>query len=71
MPTAREPIAVIGLGCRFAAGIDSPVDSLLAVMLRRTLSERLRIGLPTSLLWNRPTISDITEYLAEQRRSDH
>ncbi|MEU4534885.1 type I polyketide synthase [Streptosporangium sp. NPDC023825] len=46
------------------------VDSLLAVMLRRTLSERLRISLPMSLLWNRPTVSDITDYLAEQRRSD-
>ncbi|MEU8386316.1 acyl carrier protein, partial [Streptosporangium sp. NPDC048865] len=54
----RRPLAEMG------------VDSLLAVMLRRTLSERLRIGLPASLLWNRPTVSDITDYLAEQRRSD-
>ncbi|WP_440099114.1 type I polyketide synthase [Streptosporangium sp. H16] len=54
----RRPLAEIG------------VDSLLAVMLRRTLSERLRISLPMSLLWNRPTVSDITDYLAEQRRSD-
>lgn len=54
----RRPLAEMG------------VDSLLAVMLRRTLSERLRIGLPMSLLWNHPTVSDITDYLAEQRRSD-
>ncbi|MFF3439405.1 beta-ketoacyl reductase [Streptosporangium sp. NPDC002721] len=54
----RRPLAEMG------------VDSLLAVMLRRTLSERLRVGLPMSLLWNRPTVSDITDYLAEQRRSD-
>ncbi|MGS2644852.1 type I polyketide synthase [Streptosporangium sp. G12] len=54
----RRPLAEIG------------VDSLLAVMLRRTLSERLGISLPMSLLWNRPTVSDITDYLAEQRRSD-
>ncbi|MGV9325864.1 type I polyketide synthase [Streptosporangium sandarakinum] len=46
------------------------VDSLLATLLRSRLQERLGLTLPATLLWNRPAISDIADYLAELRAAD-
>ncbi|MGW5486691.1 type I polyketide synthase [Streptosporangium sandarakinum] len=54
----RRPLAELG------------VDSLLATLLRSRLQERLGLTLPATLLWNRPAISDIADYLAELRAAD-
>lgn len=41
------------------------VDSLLSESIRQRLGQRFRIALPSSLLWERPTITAVTGYLAD------
>ncbi|UMP07614.1 beta-ketoacyl reductase [Amycolatopsis sp. EV170708-02-1] len=43
---------------------EAGVDSLLATVLRLELEKVVRVALPATLLWNHPTIADITRYLA-------
>lgn len=42
------------------------LDSVMTVAIRRALEKRFRMPLPATLLWNRPTVTAIAEYLAER-----
>jgi 6-methylsalicylic acid synthase len=48
---ARRPLADLGL------------DSVMFLIIRRRLSQRFRIELPATLLWTRPTVAAIADYL--------
>jgi 6-methylsalicylic acid synthase len=50
----RVPLTTLGL------------DSVMTVAIRRALEKRFRMPLPATLLWNRPTITAIAEYLSER-----
>jgi acyl transferase domain-containing protein/acyl carrier protein len=50
----RAPLTALGL------------DSVMTVAIRRALEKRFRMPLPATLLWNRPTVTAIAEYLAER-----
>jgi 6-methylsalicylic acid synthase len=50
----RVPLSALGL------------DSVMTVAIRRALEKRFRMPLPATLLWNRPTVTAIAEYLAER-----
>jgi 6-methylsalicylic acid synthase len=41
------------------------VDSLLSESIRQQLSRQFRTGLPSSLLWDCPSIASVAEYLAQ------
>jgi hypothetical protein len=41
------------------------VDSLFSESIRQRLNQRFRLGLPSSLLWERPNIAAVTAYVAE------
>ncbi|QIS24139.1 SDR family NAD(P)-dependent oxidoreductase [Nocardia terpenica] len=45
---------------------DTGLDSIMTVAIRARLQRRLGTGIPTTLLWTRPTVRSITDYLAEQ-----
>jgi 6-methylsalicylic acid synthase len=42
------------------------LDSVMTVAIRRALEKRFRLPLPATLLWNRPTVTAIADYLAER-----
>jgi 6-methylsalicylic acid synthase len=50
----RVPLTTLGL------------DSVMTVAIRRALEKRFRTPLPATLLWNRPTVTTIADYLAER-----
>jgi acyl transferase domain-containing protein/acyl carrier protein len=50
----RVPLTALGL------------DSVMTVAIRRALEKRFRMPLPATLLWNRPTVTAIADYLAER-----
>ncbi|KAB2346959.1 type I polyketide synthase [Actinomadura rudentiformis] len=50
----RRPLPELGL------------DSVMTVGIRRRLEKRLRIDIPTTLLWTHPTVTEVAAYLAEQ-----
>jgi 6-methylsalicylic acid synthase len=50
----RRPLAELG------------VDSLMTVAIRLRLERRFATAVPSTLLWNRPTVAAIAEYLFEQ-----
>lgn len=50
----RRPLSELGL------------DSVMTVIIRRRLEKALRIGLPATLLWDRPTVQAIADYLLER-----
>ncbi|WP_423834069.1 acyl carrier protein [Streptomyces manipurensis] len=41
------------------------MDSVMTVAAGRRLERLFRLTLPATLLWNRPTVRAIAEYLAE------
>ncbi|MFE5770468.1 type I polyketide synthase [Streptomyces sp. NPDC056485] len=45
--------------------LEMGMDSVMTVVVRRRLERRFRLTLPATLLWNRPTVTAIAEYLAE------
>ncbi|WP_262403118.1 type I polyketide synthase [Actinomadura sp. CNU-125] len=45
--------------------VEQGLDSIMTVVIRRRLERRFAVGLPTTLLWNRPTVAAIAEYLAD------
>ncbi|MBV9822757.1 MAG: acyltransferase domain-containing protein [Actinobacteria bacterium] len=45
------------------------VDSLLSESIRQQLTRQFRLPLPSSLLWDRPSVAAVAEYLAEQLAS--
>ncbi|MFL6075728.1 MAG: beta-ketoacyl synthase N-terminal-like domain-containing protein [Mycobacteriales bacterium] len=49
----RRPLAEMGL------------DSVMTLVIRRRLEKRFRLSLPATLLWNRPTVQAISDYLTE------
>ena len=49
----------------FAPLTELGADSLVASAIRARLAQRLRMTLPGSLLWIRPTVSALTDYLVE------
>jgi 6-methylsalicylic acid synthase len=49
----RRPLAEMGL------------DSVLTLVIRRRLEKHFRLSLPTTLLWNWPTVQAIGEFLTE------
>ncbi|MEU1176827.1 beta-ketoacyl synthase N-terminal-like domain-containing protein [Streptomyces sp. NPDC005820] len=51
---ARRPLMEMGL------------DSVMALVIRRRLEKRFRLALPTTLLWDHPTMAAIAGYLAER-----
>jgi 6-methylsalicylic acid synthase len=53
----RRPLMEMGL------------DSVMTLVIRRRLEKLFRTPLPATLLWNRPTINAIAEYLGEQLTS--
>ncbi|RKT55147.1 type I polyketide synthase [Saccharothrix australiensis] len=50
----RRPLGELGL------------DSVMTLSIRRRLEKRFRLSLPATLLWNHPTVTAITDYLAER-----
>ncbi|MEC3982036.1 type I polyketide synthase [Amycolatopsis sp. H20-H5] len=50
----RKPLLEMGL------------DSVMTLVIRRRLEKLFRVPLPATLLWNRPTVTAIAGYLAEQ-----
>ncbi|GAA1526836.1 hypothetical protein GCM10009827_049610 [Dactylosporangium maewongense] len=46
------------------------VDSLLSESIRQRLHRRARFALPSSLLWDRPSVAAIAAYLAERVTTD-
>ncbi|MFF5229214.1 type I polyketide synthase [Dactylosporangium sp. NPDC000521] len=46
------------------------VDSLLSESIRQRLHRRARFALPSSLLWDRPSVAAIAAYLAERVTAD-
>ncbi|WP_199510922.1 type I polyketide synthase [Nucisporomicrobium flavum] len=48
----RQPLNELGL------------DSVLTLAIRRRLEKRYQVSLPAALIWNRPTVEGIGEYLA-------
>jgi 6-methylsalicylic acid synthase len=50
---ARRPLIEIGL------------DSVMTLIIRRRLERQFRVGLPATLLWNRPTVLAVADYLAD------
>ena len=50
----RAPLTALGL------------DSVMTVAIRRALEKRFRMPLPATLLWNRPTVTSIADYLGER-----
>ncbi|HEV7651177.1 MAG TPA: type I polyketide synthase [Actinophytocola sp.] len=45
--------------------IEMGFDSVMTQMIRARLERRFRISLPATLLWNRPTVQAISEFVAE------
>lgn len=45
------------------------VDSLLSESIRQQLTRQFRLALPSSLLWDRPSIASVAQYLAERLAS--
>jgi 6-methylsalicylic acid synthase len=45
--------------------VEMGLDSVLALIIRRRLESRFRLKLPATLLWHRPTIWAIADYLLE------
>lgn len=41
------------------------VDSLLSESIRQQLNRQFRIALPSSLLWDRPSVASVADYLSE------
>lgn len=70
----NEVSRIIGAELRLAAG-DLDVrasltalglDSVMTVAIRRALEKRFGMPLPATLLWNRPAVTTIADYLAER-----
>jgi len=70
----KEVSRIIGAELRLAADdldVRAPLtalglDSVMTVAIRRALEKRFRMPLPATLLWNRPTVTSIADYLAER-----
>ncbi|MCB9100063.1 MAG: amino acid adenylation domain-containing protein [Anaerolineales bacterium] len=66
-----QAVKVLGLDQAYALDSDQPLrelglDSLMAVQLRNALGLTLGRTLPATLLFNYPTISELTDYLLKQ-----
>ncbi|MFC4015544.1 type I polyketide synthase [Nonomuraea purpurea] len=44
--------------------VEQGLDSVLTVVVRRRLEKRFRCSLPTTLLWRRPTVAAVSDYIA-------
>jgi 6-methylsalicylic acid synthase len=44
---------------------EAGLDSVMALIIRRRLEQHFRISLPTTLLWNQPTVDAISGLIAE------
>lgn len=73
----EEVCRLIGAELRLAAGdldVRAPLtalglDSVMTVAIRRALEKRFRVPLPATLLWDRPAVTAIADYLAERLSS--
>jgi 6-methylsalicylic acid synthase len=45
--------------------VEQGLDSVMTMMVRRRLEKRFGHSLPTTLLWQKPTVASIAEYLTE------
>jgi len=45
--------------------IEMGLDSVMTQIVRARLERLFRVSLPATLLWNRPTVQAITDFLAE------
>ncbi|WP_322778141.1 SDR family NAD(P)-dependent oxidoreductase [Frankia sp. Cas4] len=45
--------------------LEMGLDSVMTLVIRRRLEKLFRVPLPATLLWNRPTVAALAEYLAE------
>ena len=45
--------------------IEMGLDSVMTQIIRNRLERRFRVSLPATLLWNRPTVQAISDFLAE------
>ncbi|MEV0229214.1 beta-ketoacyl synthase N-terminal-like domain-containing protein [Nonomuraea sp. NPDC050786] len=44
--------------------VEQGLDSVLTVVVRRRLEKRFRCSLPTTLLWQQPTVAAVSDYIA-------
>jgi 6-methylsalicylic acid synthase len=51
--------------------IEMGFDSVMTQMIRARLERRFRVSLPATLLWNRPTVQAISDFVAELLGSEH
>lgn len=54
-----------GLNVR-AALTELGLDSVMTVVVRRRLEKRFRLGLPATLLWERPSVEAVAEFLLDE-----
>ncbi|RSM77822.1 type I polyketide synthase [Kibdelosporangium aridum] len=45
--------------------VELGLDSMMTLVVRQRLQKQLRVSLPSTLLWNRPTVAAVGEYLTE------
>jgi 6-methylsalicylic acid synthase len=45
--------------------VELGLDSIMTLAVRQRLQRQLRVSLPSTLLWNRPTVAAVGEYLTE------
>ncbi|MFL1429440.1 MULTISPECIES: type I polyketide synthase [unclassified Nocardiopsis] len=46
------------------------LDSVITLSLRRRLDRRFRLSLPASLVWDRPSVAGVADYIAERLREE-
>jgi 6-methylsalicylic acid synthase len=51
--------------------IEMGLDSVMTQIIRARLERRFRVSLPATLLWNRPTVQAISDFVAELLTPEH